>query len=78
VNVKRIDVVKKGDGWLGESGGETVRGTKAPTKEKAVQQTIAAAKKDPQPVSVRIHKQNGKIQEERTYPRSADPRSSKG
>ena len=28
--------------------------------------------------SVRIRKRNGKIQEERTYPRSADPRSSKG
>lgn len=76
--MKRIDVVKKRDGWLGESGGQTVRGTKAPTKEQSVKQTIAAAKKDPQPVSVRIHKQNGRIQEERTYPRSADPRRSKG
>jgi hypothetical protein len=28
--------------------------------------------------SVRIHKENGTIQEERTYPRSADPKSSKG
>jgi len=28
--------------------------------------------------SVRIRKRNGKIQEERTYPRRADPRSSKG
>jgi Uncharacterized protein conserved in bacteria (DUF2188) len=28
--------------------------------------------------SVRIRKRNGKIQEERTYPRSADPRGSKG
>jgi hypothetical protein len=28
--------------------------------------------------SVRIRKRNGKIQEERTYPRSADPGSSKG
>ena len=28
--------------------------------------------------SVKIKKRNGKIQEERTYPRSADPRSSKG
>ena len=28
--------------------------------------------------SVRIRKRYGKIQEERTYPRSADPRSSKG
>jgi hypothetical protein len=28
--------------------------------------------------SVKIKKRNGKIQEERTYPRSADPRKSKG
>jgi len=28
--------------------------------------------------SVRIRKRDGKIQSERTYPRSADPRSSKG
>jgi len=28
--------------------------------------------------SVRIKKRDGKIQEERTYPRSADPRRSKG
>jgi hypothetical protein len=28
--------------------------------------------------SVRIHKENGAYQEERTYPRSRDPRKSKG
>ncbi len=28
--------------------------------------------------SMKIHKMNGVIQEERTYPRSADPRSSVG
>jgi hypothetical protein len=28
--------------------------------------------------SVRIRKENGRIQEERTFPRSRDPRSSKG
>lgn len=28
--------------------------------------------------SVRIHKESGRIQEERTYPRSRDPRGSKG
>ena len=76
--MKRIDVVKKRDGWAGESGGRTVSNTKAPTKAEAVKKVAAAAKKDSQPVSVRIHKLDGKIQEERTYPRSADPRKSKG
>jgi hypothetical protein len=28
--------------------------------------------------SVKIQKENGRIQEERTYPKSADPRESKG
>lgn len=28
--------------------------------------------------SVKIQKENGRFQEERTYPRSADPKSSKG
>ena len=69
--MKRIDVVKKGDGWLGESGGKTVRNTKAPTKAETVKKTAQVAKNSPEPVSVRIHKENGRIQEERTYPRSA-------
>jgi hypothetical protein len=78
MEMKRIDVVKKRDGWAGESGGRTVPNTKAPTKAEAVKRVVAAAKKDRQPVSVRIHKTDGKLQEERTYPRSADPRKSEG
>ena len=74
----RIDVVKTRDGWAGVSGGRTVPNTKAPTKNEAVKRVAAAAKKNPQPVSVRIHTMDGKIQEERTYTRSADPRRSKG
>ena len=76
--MKRIDVVKKDDGWVGESGGQTVRNTKAPTKDGAVKKTAQVARNSPEPVSVRIHKEDGQIQEERTYPRSADPPRSKG
>jgi uncharacterized protein DUF2188 len=76
--MKQIDIVKKGESWLGESGGKTVRGTKASTKTESVKQTAEVARRDPEPVSVRIHKADGRIQEERTYPRSADPRRSKG
>jgi hypothetical protein len=74
--VKRIDVVKKGDHWEGRSGTTTV--AQGRTKVDAVRNTTKVAKADSQPVSVRIHKENGQIQEERTYPRSADPRRSKG
>lgn len=52
--MKRIDVVKKRDGWAGESGGRTVPNTKAATKTEAIKRAAAAAKKDSQPVSVRI------------------------
>jgi hypothetical protein len=76
--VKRIDIVKKNNVWVGESGGQSVRGTRAPTKVEAVKKTAAAARRDPQPVSVKIHKLNGRIGEERTYPSSADPHRSKG
>ena len=76
--MKRIDVVKSGDGWAGKGNGRTVPNTKADTKAETVRKVTAAAKKAPDPVSVRIHKTDGKIQEERTYPRAADPRRSKG
>jgi len=74
--MKRIDIVKKGNGWVAESGKTPV--AKAPTKTAIVKKTAAVAKKSPEAVSVKIHKVDGKIQEERTYPRKADPRSSKG
>jgi hypothetical protein len=40
--MKRIDVVKKRDGWAGESGGRTVPKTKAPTKAQAVKKVATA------------------------------------
>ncbi len=46
-------------------------------KEEAVKQSVAFAKAQGD-VSLKIHGQDGKIQEERTYPRSADPRRSPG
>lgn len=76
--MKRMDIVKKGDEWKAENNGRTVPGTKAPRKEDAIKQTAAKARADAEPVSVKIHKENGRIQEERTYPRSADPKGSKG
>ena len=74
--MKRIDVSKKGNQWVAQAGGKTV--AKAPTKVAAVQKTAKVAKADAKPVTVKIHKENGRIQEERTYPGSADPKSSKG
>jgi hypothetical protein len=78
VHVRRIDVVKKGGSWVGRRKGKTVPGTKAKTKRASVKKTAAVARKAKKPTSVRIHKVNGRIQEERTYPRAADPKKSKG
>jgi hypothetical protein len=64
------------EAWVQEGGGKTV--TRGPLKTEAVKKAAQAAKRDPQPVTLKIHKENGRFQEERTYPRSADPRKSKG
>jgi len=74
--MKRVDITKKGDQWVAKSGDKVV--AKAPNKVDAVRKTAAEAKEMPEAVSVKIHKVDGKIQEERTYPKSADPKSSKG
>jgi hypothetical protein len=76
--VKRLDVVKKGENWVGQSGGRTVRGTGAIPKADAVKSTAGVARKSKEPISVKIHKEKGGIQEERTYPGSADLKRSEG
>ena len=43
-----------------------------------VQKEAIRVAKQQESASVRIKGRDGKIQEERTYPRSADPRNSKG
>ena len=76
--MKRIDLVKKDGQWTGKSNGKTVRGTKAPRKEEAIKKTARVARADSESVTVKIHKAKGGFQEERTYPRKADPSRSKG
>jgi Uncharacterized protein conserved in bacteria (DUF2188) len=74
--MKRVDLVKKGDQWFQEGGGRAIG--RGPLKSEALKKTAQAARRDPDPVTLKIHKENGRIQEERTYPRRADPRRSKG
>ena len=73
-----MDLVKKNDQWRAESKGRAVPGTSARRKEEAVKKTAAKARASAEPVTVKIRKESGAIQEERTYPRKADPRKSKG
>jgi hypothetical protein len=74
--MKQIDVVKANDQWVARSGGAVL--VSASTKAQAVRDTATAAKRLGGPVSVRIHGLNGRIQEERSYPRGGDPRRSRG
>ena len=75
--MKRVDVVKQGTEWVGKTqAGERFSGGK--TKAAAVKDTASKARRDADAITVKIHGLDGKIQTERTYPRSADPRSSRG
>lgn len=79
---KRVDLVKSRGAWQAKSRSRLV----APfppflgdaTKRKAVRLLAAWARAHPQAISVRIHRTDGTIQEERTYPRAADPRRRRG
>ena len=69
---KNYHVTKTEKGWQGKlEKGEraSVVGT---TKKEVIQRTIEIAKRQANS-SVKIHKMDGKFQEERTYPRKSDP-----
>lgn len=74
---KKYHVTKTENGWQGklEKGQKaSVSGT---TKSKVLEKTIHLAKKNNNS-QIFVHGVNGKFQEERTYPRSIDPRKTKG
>ncbi len=74
--MKRVDLVKKGSQWVEEREGKAIR--RGPLKTEAIKKSAQAAKRDPEPVTLKVHKEDGRLQEERTYPRRADPRKNKG
>lgn len=65
-------ITKTDDGWKGKKEGSERASIKGDTKEEVMKKTIDIAKKQGDS-SVVIHKKDGKIQEERTYPKSSDP-----
>lgn len=78
--MKNYDLAKDGDSWKLKAQGAD-RASKVfndMTKTEATRAAAEFAKKQPEAVSLKIHKENGRIQEERTYPGSADPKRSKG
>ena len=72
----KFHLTKKGDEWRLEKAGTNRARVKAPTKAEAMQQMQEYMQSHEG--SVRIHKQDGQFQEERTYPRSKDPKETKG
>ncbi|MBA1245405.1 MULTISPECIES: DUF2188 domain-containing protein [Pseudomonas] len=69
-------VTKAGDHWELKKEGAARASRTAPTKDALMEE--AATFLEGKTASLKIHKGDGTIQEERTYPRSADPRRSKG
>ena len=74
--LQRYHLQKKNDEWRLRKAGSNRAVVKADTKENAILEMRGYMQTHE--VSVRIHKVNGRIQEERTYPRGKDPSGSKG
>ncbi len=70
-------VTKTNEGWQGKKEGGERASVTGDTKKEVVEKTIEIAKNKTES-SVKIHGENGKIQEERTYPKSSDPNPPKG
>lgn len=64
------------DGWELKKAGAELAFKRAATKQELV--SALSDFFDGKTASVKIHKADGTIEEERTYPRTADPRRSKG
>jgi len=69
---KNYHVTKTDSGWQGKAEGGQRASVTGPTKKEVQQKTIDIAKASGNS-SVKIHKADGKIQEERTYLKSSDP-----
>jgi len=74
--MKKFDLFKENDSWNLKSGASVIKKlgrvkTDAVSKLRKVVTSMGGG-------SVKIRKTDGKIEEERTYPRSADPERSKG
>ena len=74
--LQRYHLQKKNDEWRLRKAGSNRAVVKADTKANAILGMRGYMKTHEG--SVRIHLENGRIQEERTYPRSKDPTRSKG
>ncbi|MFV8369483.1 DUF2188 domain-containing protein [Flavobacterium sp. LB2R40] len=75
--MKNYHLTKEDDQWKLTGEGNERASKVFETKKEAVQQSAEFLKNN-QGGSLKIHLENGRIQEERTYPKSSDPKKSKG
>ncbi|WP_312820674.1 DUF2188 domain-containing protein [Kaistella carnis] len=75
--MKNYHLTKKDNQWKLTAEGNERASKVFETKKEGVQQSAEYLKNN-QGGSLKIHLENGKIQEERTYPKSSDPKESKG
>ncbi len=73
-----LTYIEKSHDWAlkQDKTGKTIK--KFEDKEDATKRGVLLKAAGKQGASVKIQKMNGKFQEERTYPKSKDPKSSKG
>lgn len=69
-------IILTGKGWQLKKEGENKVVKAADTKAELIDVTVTFLKD--KTASLLIHSSDGKIQEERTYPRSADPKETRG
>jgi hypothetical protein len=74
---KTYHITKTEEGWKGQLEGGKKASATASTKQEVIKKTIEIAKNQ-DISSIKIHKKDGTIQEERTYPRKSDPHPPKG
>jgi hypothetical protein len=74
--VYTVEADPKG-GWRGKAKDSTRAVAKGDNKAEVVKRTIEVAKKQPK-AQVRVKGKNGRIQNERTYPRSSNPKTTPG
>jgi hypothetical protein len=74
--MKNYHITKDSDGWKLKGQGAERATIRADTKVEIVQKTSVFM--SDKVGSVKIHKEDGRIQEERTYQRKDDPTKSKG
>ena len=76
MTLKRYDITKNGNAWELRGQGNDRATRTAPTKEQLMKEMREFMKG--KEGTVRIHKADNTFEEERTYPRSRDPRRSPG